>query len=1086
MSGTHQFHNASLLSAATNSYTDTKFTYDFQNFFHPAVGDLIQRLNRGSVRDMLDPAFLAGLSDDFFAQAYTVYSSAVLEVRHHPKGIDLQAGGPYGNYNWELLFHFPLAIAVHLSKQQRFSDAQRWFHYIFDPTCNDTAVPAPQRYWKFLAFRENHELETIADLLPLLSKPDALCTPAEIGQKLRIRQGYAAISNNPFQPHPVARTRTVAYQLYVVMKYLDNLIEWGDSLFQEDTSESINDATMRYILAGDVLGPRPESVPACRPRRSMCFADLKAAPGGMDDLGNAMVAMETQFPFNVATAQASSNATGPDAGGTFGIGRALYFCIPHNKKLLDYWDRVAGRLYNIRNCLNIDGVARKLELFDPVIDPRMLMKAAAAGISVGDVLGGTDRAISPLRAQLLIQKALELCGEVRSLGGSLLTAIEKKETEAFSMLRQGHELKIQQLAQDIRFLQWKQNQESTRSLLRSRASALERYSFYLRLLGQTPDGATAPAELPLDRRTLTEENFDEAYGELIGQYEKTIALQPYATLKLSGAGAPPELAGSSNGRLYLTGNEDLELNKLMPLARDVRMSSAIGDTVASVVTFISEFKIDLSYWGLGADTKIFGGSKLSSAIKLASEVLRTTAAYAQDQAGMAARTAGYERRGDEWLMQANLGALELMQIGRQILGSLIAEQVAHHEYLSAKAQIENAQEADAFLRSKFTNVEFYSWLEGETSRLYFQYYRLAVSFARKAERAMKRELMRPELDEMEFIQPSYGDGGRSGLLSGEALLLDVKRMELAYHDYNIREFEMTRHFSLRRLDPVELLKFKTEGKCVVSLPEWLFDRDCPGHYMRRLKSVAVSIPSVVGPYTSLNCTLSLLRSAIRTSTSVTDGYARTGADDERFVDYFGQVQSIVTSGGSADSGLFEANLNDSRFLPFEGSGAISTWSLALPEDLRGFDYATISDVILHVRYTARQGGESLGAPATAALNEMFADEAGSDMVLLLSVKSDHPTEWAAHVNANTPGPLTLNLMKASLPYMAQDMTVTVGTPRLWRLSGGLLTAPTAQVQPPLNPEIGVSGLDLTIPAAALAGGPSAQFFIVVPYIMEGI
>ena len=50
--------------------------------------------------------------------------------------------------------------------------------------------------------------------------------------------GYNAILANPFDPHVVARTRPSAYQWYVVMKYLDNLIAWGDSLFLADTQET--------------------------------------------------------------------------------------------------------------------------------------------------------------------------------------------------------------------------------------------------------------------------------------------------------------------------------------------------------------------------------------------------------------------------------------------------------------------------------------------------------------------------------------------------------------------------------------------------------------------------------------------------------------------------------------------------------------------------------------------------------------------------------------------------------------------------------------------------------------------------------
>jgi Tc toxin complex TcA C-terminal TcB-binding domain len=86
-----------------------------------------------------------------------------------------------------------------------------------------------------------------------------------------------------------------------------------------------------------------------------------------------------------------------------------------------------------------------------------------------------------------------------------------------------------------------------------------------------------------------------------------------------------------------------------------------------------------------------------------------------------------------------------------------------------------------------------------------------------------------------------------GLLAGDALHLDLKRMEMAYLDNNKRELEITRNISLRQLDPVQLLALRSTGTCTFNVPEWLYDRDCPGHYMRRIKSVALSIPSVVGP-----------------------------------------------------------------------------------------------------------------------------------------------------------------------------------------------------------------------------------------------
>ena len=65
-----------------------------------------------------------------------------LHVTPYPKAIDLDGSLPYANYNWELVYHIPVAVAVHLSQNGRFAEAQKWFHYIFDPTSTDTVGPA--------------------------------------------------------------------------------------------------------------------------------------------------------------------------------------------------------------------------------------------------------------------------------------------------------------------------------------------------------------------------------------------------------------------------------------------------------------------------------------------------------------------------------------------------------------------------------------------------------------------------------------------------------------------------------------------------------------------------------------------------------------------------------------------------------------------------------------------------------------------------------------------------------------------------------------------------------------------------------
>ncbi len=199
-----------------------------------------------------------------------------------------------------------------------------------------------------------------------------------------------------------------------------------------------------------------------------------------DPMGNALVELEGQFPFNF-TDSPTQDPSGK--GPLFGIGRTLYFCIPPNAKLLNYWDTVADRLFKIRHCQNIQGVARQLPLFDPPIDPGMLVKAAAAGIDVGSIVSGLNQPLGPVRSPMMIQKALELCAEVRSLGNALLSAWEKGDAEKLASMRQGHELALHKATQDTRFLQWKQAEEATNALLKTRATALERYQLLPEAIG---------------------------------------------------------------------------------------------------------------------------------------------------------------------------------------------------------------------------------------------------------------------------------------------------------------------------------------------------------------------------------------------------------------------------------------------------------------------------------------------------------------------------------------------------------------------------------------------------------------------------
>jgi hypothetical protein len=237
-----------------------------------------------------------------------------------------------------------------------------------------------------------------------------------------------------------------------VMAYLDNLIAWGDSLFQQYTVETINEATQLYVLAANILGIRPQAVPDKGVVGPRTYADLRDS---LDPFNNARVDMEVDIPFDLVAHPSPSDQNG--AVSTLnGIGQTRYFCIPRNDKLLAYWDTVADRLFKIHNSLTLQGIFQQLPLFDPPIDPALLVRATAAGLNVSAIVSGLNQPLPLVRFRLLVSKATEICQEVKTLGNNLLSTIEKQDNEALALLRAQHETIIFGLAEMVKYSQWQE------------------------------------------------------------------------------------------------------------------------------------------------------------------------------------------------------------------------------------------------------------------------------------------------------------------------------------------------------------------------------------------------------------------------------------------------------------------------------------------------------------------------------------------------------------------------------------------------------------------------------------------------------
>ena len=96
------------------------------------------------------------------------------------------------------------------------------------------------------------------------------------------QSAITAYQRDQFNPFAIARLRPSAFQKAVVMRYIDNLLDWGDQLFRRDTLESLNEASFIYAMAADILGDRPvetgecETAPAASRRAPRdCFAERR-------------------------------------------------------------------------------------------------------------------------------------------------------------------------------------------------------------------------------------------------------------------------------------------------------------------------------------------------------------------------------------------------------------------------------------------------------------------------------------------------------------------------------------------------------------------------------------------------------------------------------------------------------------------------------------------------------------------------------------------------------------------------------------------------------------------------------------------
>lgn len=656
---------------------------------------------------------------------------------------------------------------------------------------------------------------------------------------------------------------------------------------------------------------------------------------------------------------------------------------PLNPRLLDLYSLVRDRLAMIHSCLNSRRLLSvedcHLHYFgsDPLCNGGNVHYCAEE--SQWCYLG------SPYRFAYLIQKAQEYASKAQELGGALLSAFEKGDAEYLASLRQGHEGELLALGLQAKQDQWRDADWQVEALQKTKAVSQANLIYYNGLINSGPGGLI---------------------------------------------------------------NDEIQYQNLMSSALSLRGTANITEGIGEGMRLIPDIVLGAAGFG-GTPVSIAWiplGTKIGEALEAIARIINNVAEINSLSAGLDQTNAGWERRLEEWTHQTQVLAIEIQQVERQILGAQRRRDQMLQELNIHQRQIEQSAEVLDFLRDKFTAHDLYLFLQKETAALYAKTYDLALYTARQAQHAFNLERGHTS---RRFLPECAWDSLHEGLLAGERLNTALRHMEKAYADENVREYELTKHFSLRLHFPEEFIRLRTTGCCEIELPEWMFDLDFPGHYMRRIKNVTLTIPCVTGPYTGVHCRLTLLGSQTRVHPQLCApvhecccppqaccsecGEEERLAheyepclDDPRVVRCYGARDAIATSNGQNDSGLFELNFNDERYLPFEYMGAVSRWRIELPPENNFFDMNTLSDFILRLNFMSREGGTLLRRAANAAAQRHLP----GDGWCFFDVRHEFPDAWQLFLDPSKgeehPRRLKLRLDRRMFPFVpgGRDLSIT--------------------------------------------------------------
>ncbi|AXA26951.1 Tc toxin subunit A [Pseudomonas putida] len=739
-------------------------------------------------------------------------------------------------YLRELFLHVPAMVAMRLTEQQQFEEAEDWYlRYLFNP------------------YR---------------TKPDAQGRPAPWCTRPLAEAGtLSSTLSHDVDPVTWVFLRSRYYQEAVYLSLLENWQLQGDHFYRQLTLSSLNQAWLCYQQALQLLGPLAKTDLTSR-WTPVALAELKV--------------------------------------------EALRR--PINPRLARLHQTLKQRLFNLRHGLTLDGKVL------PALDwnSETLEAFSSNQGTIGSqpaIYRRTHERLPHYRFRHLLPIAKQAANELAKQGGRYLALMEGQLDKKLLVLRQTHHLKMADFA--IRLQQKSINSLQSRKsgllLTQSKTTARLNRLSHLIDIGRSPEEEAATA------------------FTWIGNSAKLLSI-------------PFEIAGAA--------------------------------VEAAVPTIYG-----MAVGGIKPAAPMYSTAK---SLKVASEVSGMLAAELKTQAG-------YNRRAATWAFEKSEAQWDLRILGAQLDELELELGASKIELARCIQDRNNLREAHASMTDSFSIAATYDWLTARQEQIYGSAYDAVRSLCQMAESAWRLEI--GDYRRASFLDAYAWRDKYKGMLAGDSLLQGLQQMENEYLLNSERRLTIRKTFSLNeQLGQAQwdkLFKRQPDADSALALNFAFsaadFDKSYPGHYLRQLKHVSVTLvmKNRQDP-TELSAVLTQLASntllephriaaaslypVAETATAQEKEAHETAAQDPALVlRNPGVNQQIALSVTDADDGvghqndswLYELALHDGRYLPFEGTGAISQWELKiLGDEALLKDLSVITDIKLNMVYTAKTGDQA--------------------------------------------------------------------------------------------------------------------------------